>query len=127
MALILLRAAGEPDGGAAQRTAAALACTALGVADPDAGAAVQRGLGDLRLLGSYSTVPVAARVRAWPSSPLPEPRAAPAAKFVARVQDLLERLDAESLLAVRLARTASAPRAARARPSRRSCARPRPA
>lgn len=104
VALILLRAAGEPDGGAAERTAAALACTALGVADPDAGAAVQRGLGDLRLLELVSTVPVAARVRSLAlefryrnlERRLP-------AKFVARVQDLLERLDAESLLAVRLA------------------------
>ncbi len=104
VALILLRAAGEPDGGAAERTAAALACTALGVADPDAGAAVQRGLGDLRLLELISTVPVAARVRSLAlefryrnlERRLP-------AKFVARVQDLLERLDAESLLAVRLA------------------------
>lgn len=104
VALVLLRAAGEPDGGAAERTAAALACTALGVADPDAGAAVQRGLGDLRLLELVSTVPVAARVRSLAlefryrnlERRLP-------AKFVARVQDLLERLDAESLLAVRLA------------------------
>lgn len=103
VALLLLEAAADPDIGAAERVAAALACLALGCADPDAGAAVQRGLGDLRLLDLVRQIPVAARVRALAMEFRFRnlERRLPAA-FVARVQDLLERLDAEALLAVRL-------------------------
>jgi hypothetical protein len=102
LALILRAQAAERDTGAAERAAAALACVALGCADPAVGQLLQQGLAQLELLDIVKQIPVAARVRTLALEFRFRRLDALPARFVARVQDLLERLDREGLFAVAL-------------------------
>lgn len=110
LALLLREQAAERDTGAAERATAALACVALGCADPAAGRLLQQGLAHLELLDIVKQIPIAARVRALVLEFRFRRLGAVPARFVARVQDLLERLDREGLLAVAL-RDRAAPEA----------------
>ena len=98
---VLLRCAAEPEVGAAERAAAALGVVALGCADAEVGLSLQRGLGNLRLLDIVQQIPLAARIRTLAQEFRHHPleRELPGAQFLARVEDLLERLDREQLLA----------------------------
>jgi hypothetical protein len=115
LALLLRAHAADRETGAAERTACALACLAIGCADEEAGRALQHGLAHLDLLDIVKQIPVAARVRTLAlefrfrrlGDRLP-------AKVVARVQDLLERFDREGLLGVALRDRASPEQRARA-------------
>lgn len=107
LALILRDRAADRETGAAERTASALACVALGCADAAAGRVLQQGLAQLELLDIVRQVPVAARVRRLALEFRFCRLDAIPARFVARVQDLLERLDREALLAVSLRDRAS--------------------
>lgn len=110
LALVLREQAAERDAGAAERATAALACVALGCADPATGRLLQQGLAHLELLDIVKQIPIAARVRALVLEFRFRRLGAVPARFVARVQDLLERLDREGLLAVAL-RDRAAPEA----------------
>ncbi|MCO5172393.1 MAG: hypothetical protein M9894_39350 [Planctomycetes bacterium] len=110
LALLLREQAAERDTGAAERATAALACVALGCADPAAGRLLQQGLAHLELLDIVKQIPIAARVRALALEFRFRRLGAVPARFVAKVQDLLERLDREGLLAVAL-RDRAAPEA----------------
>jgi hypothetical protein len=108
LGLLLRQHAADREVGAGERAVSALAAVALGCADAEAGRALQAGLSQLDLLDIVRQIPVAARVRALAlefrfrrlGERLP-------AKFVGRVQDLLERLDREGLLGVALRDRAS--------------------
>lgn len=110
LALLLREQAADVDAGAAERTTATLACVALGCADEAAGRLLQQGLAQLELLSVVRQIPVAARVRRLALEFRFRRLDALPARFVARVQDLLERLDQEALLAVTL-RDRAAPEA----------------
>ena len=106
LGLVLQELAATPASGTAERVLSALAVMALGCADPEAGLRLQRGFGKLRLLELVDQIPVAAQVRTltleFRNLPLRRKLRAgeepvPVA-FAARVEDLLDRLDAESLL-----------------------------
>lgn len=106
----LLACAADVQVGAAERALCALACVALGSADPPSGLLLQPGLGGLRLLEIVEQIPVAAQIRQllleFRHTPLD--REVPAT-FLARIEDLLERFDGEKLTAVRLADRVPAP------------------
>lgn len=115
LGLLLQREAAAPGAGVAARAAAALAAVALGCADPRAGAGLQRGFARLRLLEITEQIPVALPIRmlALEFRHLTLPAVIPS-DFVARVEDLLDRLDAQALLPVALSdhpdeRSADAP------------------
>ncbi|MEZ6186769.1 MAG: hypothetical protein R3F62_17390 [Planctomycetota bacterium] len=98
LGLLLVREGADPSGGSAERTACTLAALALGCADPDVGGGLQPALARVRLLDVASQIPIAAQVRelAFEFRHLvlrPTPTA-----FLARLEDLLERFDAEQLL-----------------------------
>ena len=104
LGLLLQRRAGAPDAGAAERTLAALAALCLACVDPDTGRRLQRGFGRLKLLDVVEQIPTALPTRmlalefrhmGLADAPIP-----PA--FVARLEDVFERLDALGLLRVRL-------------------------
>lgn len=103
LGLVLQEGARQPGAPAAARALAALATLALGCADPAAGARLQRGCASLGLLPLVDQVPVALPIRAlaleFRHLPLGE---GPPPAFVARIEDLLDRLDATGLLGVRL-------------------------
>ncbi len=106
LGLIAQRHAARAGAGVAQRAAAALAAAALCCADPRVGLRLQPGFGRLRLLEIVEQIPVALPIRALTLElrhlPLrTEPRVPPA--LIARVEDLLDRLDAQGLLPASLA------------------------
>lgn len=106
----LLACAADAQVGAAERALCALACVALGSADPPSGLLLQPGLGGLRLLEIVDQIPIAAQIRQllleFRHTPLD--REVPAT-FLARIEDLLERIDGEKLTAVRLTDRVAAP------------------
>lgn len=111
--VVLQRCAGNFVLGASERTLCALASVALGCADPEAGRALQPGLGGLGLLELIDKIPVAAQVRTllleFRHLRLDQDVPAP---FVARIEDLLERFDREKLTAARLEDRLPGPREA---------------
>lgn len=111
--VVLQRCAADWRLGAAERTLCALASVALGCCDPEAGRALQPGLGGLGLLELADKIPVAAQVRTLllEFRHLRLDQDVPAA-FVARIEDLLERFDRERLTAARLEDKLPGPREA---------------
>jgi hypothetical protein len=101
LGILLQRRTADKGPGAAQRTLAALAALALCCADPKVGRRLRRGFGRLDLMAVTEQIPVAMRVRmlALEYRHLPPNDAPPPPLFVARVEDLLERLDGLRLLA----------------------------
>ncbi|MGE0706815.1 MAG: hypothetical protein AB7N76_06380 [Planctomycetota bacterium] len=103
LGLLLQRGARMPGAPAAARVAAALGAAALTCADPAAGIRLQRGFASLGLLPVTEQVPVALPVRALVLELRHlDLRAGVPAGFVARIEDLLDRLDATGLLGIRL-------------------------
>jgi len=103
LGLLLVRQGADPTGGSAERTACTLAALALGCADPDVGAGLQGALAGVRLLQVASQIPVAAQVRQLAFEFRHVALRPPPTSFMARVEDALERFDAEHLLPVLLA------------------------
>ena len=103
LGLQLLGAARSPGAPASARVLAALAAVALGTADPPTGRGLQPACADLDLLPLTEQVPVALAIRAlvFEFRHL-DLRQAPEPRFVAQIEDLLDRLDRTELLALRL-------------------------
>lgn len=103
LGLALLDAARRPGTPASARALAALAAVALGCADPPTGRRLQPAAADLGLLPLTEQVPVALPIRQLVLEFRHlDLRHEPGPAFMARVEDLLDRLDRTELLGVRL-------------------------
>lgn len=103
LGLALLDAARREGTPASARVLAALAAIALGVADPPTGRRLQPAAAELGLLPLTEQVPVALPIRQLVLEFRHlDLRQEPGPAFVARVEDLLDRLDRTELLGVRL-------------------------
>jgi hypothetical protein len=103
LGLALLDAARRPGTPASARALAALAAVALGCADPPTGRRLQPAAAELGLLPLTEQVPVALPIRQLVLEFRHlDLRQDPGPAFVARVEDLLDRLDRTELLGVRL-------------------------
>lgn len=103
LGLLLLAAARRPGTPASARAMAALASVALGCADPPTGRRLQPACAELGLLPLTEQVPVALPIRQLVLEFRHlDLRQSPSPAFVARIEDLLDRLDRTELLGVRL-------------------------
>ncbi|MCA8925052.1 MAG: hypothetical protein KDD82_24795 [Planctomycetes bacterium] len=103
LGLLLVREGADPAGGSAERTACTLAALALGCADPDVGRGLQAALATIRLLDVTRQIPVATHVRQLAFEFRHLDLRPPPTDYMARIEDALERFDAEQLLPTVLA------------------------